>query len=285
MRRDERSLAHRQGVVESLVADVGNIHHHAKAVHFANDIFAKIGQPLVHRRIGRGVRPFIVAAVRQRHIAHAEPRIRAQHAQIIGDHVPALDAHQRRDLALLASFANFRSRCGENDIVRVPAHLLAHRIDLIERVLDGFRPRDFAGNPDGKENRAESAFLHPRNIDAAGIAARPQVKSAVEKALRRVVVRIHHERSKVQLARAGGNIVRLRRRSHKNSLSDAQHRNSSNDVSWHFTSLTSPAINLVRAPRDSHARPAPSRAACCAPARRCARVYPTSQPKIACFHA
>src|SRR5258707_12254587 len=98
--------------------------------------------------------------------------------------MPALDTHQRRDLGLLARLADFRSRGSKDDVLRALAHLFAHCVDLIERVLDGLRPRDFAGNPDGEENRAEPALFHARDIEAAARATCPPVKVSVVKQLR-----------------------------------------------------------------------------------------------------
>ena len=92
------------------------------------------------------------------------------------------------------------------------AHLIAHRIDLIERVLHRLGSGDFARHPDRKENRAESALLHARNVDAARRVARAEVEIAVHQALGRVVVSIHHDRVKMQLAWRAPRVHRTSRR-------------------------------------------------------------------------
>ena len=96
-----------------------------------------------------------------------------------------------------------------SNVVGMLANLLAHGVDLYQGAVHGFGAGHFAGDPDGKENRAEIAFAHARNVDAARRAARAKIEFAVEKTLRRVVVRIHDDRGKMQLARFLGNAVRL----------------------------------------------------------------------------
>ena len=38
-----------QSVGKRFVADVGNVHHHAETIHFADDILAEIGEAVVSR--------------------------------------------------------------------------------------------------------------------------------------------------------------------------------------------------------------------------------------------
>ena len=47
------------------------------------------------------------------------------------------------------------------------ADLVAHRFDLLGGAVDGDESLDFAGNPDGKENRVYAAFFQAWDIDAA----------------------------------------------------------------------------------------------------------------------
>src|SRR6266404_1569512 len=105
----------------------------------------------------------------------------------------ALDTYERGDLALLAGFPDFSSSGSQNHVVRMFADLFAYGIDLHKRAVHGFRTSDFARDPDRKENRAQIAFSHSRNVDAARGAARSQIEFSVEKALRCDIVRIHHD--------------------------------------------------------------------------------------------
>ncbi len=114
VRSKRRRLARFQDVVERLVTDVRNVHDHSEPVHFPNDILAEIRQPVVHGLVRRRIRPFIVAAVRKRHVANPQRRITPQHAEIRIDHVPALDSHQCGNLPLLAGFTNLCCCCGQH---------------------------------------------------------------------------------------------------------------------------------------------------------------------------
>src|SRR6266850_3512347 len=87
------------------------------------------------------------------------------------------------------------------------ANLFADRINLDQRAVHGFGASYLARNPDGKENCAQIPFAHAWNVKAARGAARSQIELSVEEALRRVIVRIHDDGRKVQLARLLRNAV------------------------------------------------------------------------------
>src|SRR5215470_19915206 len=102
------------------------------------------------------------------------------------------------------------------------ANLLAHRIDLIQSALHGLRPGNFAGHPDGKENRGKIALAHARDVDTAVAIPRPQIKLAVEETLRGVVVRIHYDRRKMKLFSSIGNSTHRHRTRHQENPHRAQ---------------------------------------------------------------
>src|SRR6267143_1901061 len=135
------------------------------------------------------------------HVANAQRGVTAQHAEIAVDHMAAFDTHERSDLALFASIADFGSGRREHDFSRMLANLLAHRVDLNKGAIYGLGPGNFAGHPDGEENSAEVAFAHAGNVDAPASTALAKIELAVKKALRRVVVRVHDDGGEVQLAR------------------------------------------------------------------------------------
>src|ERR1700738_924344 len=183
MGREQRGFADFESVVEGFVADVGNVHHHAEAVHFADDLFAEIAEPVVNRFVGGGVGPLHIAAVRQRHVTHAQCDIVPENAEIARNHVAALDAEQSSDLAFLTGLANLGSSSSENQVAWMLAHLFANSVNLIEGALDGFRTGDLARHPNGKENGAESAFLHARDINTAARIGGSEIAVAMAKAL------------------------------------------------------------------------------------------------------
>src|SRR5207249_4760352 len=130
-----------------------------------------------------------IAAVRERHIADAERGVGTQYAKVARDHVAAFDTHQRSNLALFPSFADLGGRDRQDECLWMPANLFADGVNLHQRTLDRFRPGDFAGHPDGKENRGEVALFHPWNVDAAVRIARPEVELAVQN-LAQVIVAV-----------------------------------------------------------------------------------------------
>ena len=76
MRRDDRRRRDLERVVERLVGDVRDVHHHAKAVHLADDVLAERREAVVRRLVGRRIGPVVVLEMRQRHIADAERGVR-----------------------------------------------------------------------------------------------------------------------------------------------------------------------------------------------------------------
>ena len=130
----------------------------------------------VRRRIG----PFIVPTVRKRHVAHAERSIRAQHAEVAGNHVAAFDAHQRGDSFVLVRLTNLIHGRREHEFLRVPSHLFADSVNLVQRFLNRGWTGHFARYPDGKENRTQSAFAHAWNINAARVLTHAQIEFRIE---------------------------------------------------------------------------------------------------------
>ena len=69
--------------------------------------------------------------MRQSHIADAQIAENAHHADVIPDHVPAFDAHQRRNFPLRMSAAHLCCGPGKHHILRELAHIFMDRVDLI----------------------------------------------------------------------------------------------------------------------------------------------------------
>ena len=147
----------------------------------------------MHRLVRGGISPFVIAAVRESHVADAERSVRPQHAEVAVDHVAAFDAKECCNLPLFVGIADFGRCRGKNEIVRMLANLLANSVDLNNGAVDRIRAGNLAGHPNGKENGSDIAFAHAGNVDAAGGAARSKIKLAVEKALRRVVMGVHDD--------------------------------------------------------------------------------------------
>ena len=77
MRRNHGSTADGYCVVKRFIGDVGDVHHHAQAVHFQDHLLAEIGQAIVMFDFGvgdiaGGIRPFVSVGPSECHVAHTE---------------------------------------------------------------------------------------------------------------------------------------------------------------------------------------------------------------------
>ena len=132
---------------------MGDVHHHAEPIHFADYIFAERRKPVVFRR-GRGrISPLVIFHMREGHVAHPEGGEGAQNREVVAHHVAALNAHERGNLVLLFSLANIVGGGGENEIVGMLAHRFADGVDLIEGLLHRGGTQDLAVDPDGEKDR------------------------------------------------------------------------------------------------------------------------------------
>ena len=66
------------------------------------------------RRVCTRISPIDIERVRERHVSHAERGELPEHAEIVVDHVAALNSHEDGDFPLLVGAANFVRGCGEN---------------------------------------------------------------------------------------------------------------------------------------------------------------------------
>ena len=100
----------------------------------------------------------------QRHIEHAEFAELAQHRQAAAELVPALDPHQRRDLALRSRRADFGGGLGEHEGVGVRAHHALDDVDLVERGLNRLRAGLAGGDVERPELPADLALAQTRDV-------------------------------------------------------------------------------------------------------------------------
>src|SRR4029077_5138371 len=87
------------------------------------------------------------------------------------------------------------------------ADLISHRFDLCRGAQDRFRASNLARHPDREKYGVQSAFLHSWDVDAAVGVSRAEIEAAIHQALRGVVVGVHNDRRKMQLAGVRGEIV------------------------------------------------------------------------------
>ena len=124
------------------------------AIHFADDLLAEIGEAVVRGLVGGRIRPIVVEEMSERHITNAERGEGAKGAEIIVNHMTALDTHQNGDFAVGMGAAHFFSSGSQREIFRMENDLAADGVNLINGALDGFRAGDAAGNPNREKDRA-----------------------------------------------------------------------------------------------------------------------------------
>ena len=191
---------------KGFVADVGDVDHHAEAIHFGDDLLAEGAEAVVGGLVGGGVGPFAVAAVGERHVADAVGGKFSQDAEVAVDHVAAFDGEQDGDFLLRAGGADSVGGGGEGEIVGVLVDLRVDGVDLFLRALDGDRTADFAGHPDGEEYGADAAFFHARNVYASLFVARGEIEVAVDEALGGVGVSVDDDAGEMELAGFGRDV-------------------------------------------------------------------------------
>ena len=106
VRGDDRGFAGSHHVIESLIGNVGYVDHHSQAVHFKDNLFAKISETVMVLDswigdVARGVGPFIGVGPTQSHVAHAQAVVVTQQVHVIFDGVSAFDSHERGQFFLL----------------------------------------------------------------------------------------------------------------------------------------------------------------------------------------
>ena len=114
--------------------------------------------------------------------------------------MPAFNAEQRGELVLAMRGENVLGAEGHHHLVGMPARLLIHRIDHIERAL-GLVTFVRAGlDPDGEELRAQVAGLDLAEVQVAGAGVLREIEVLVDKAARRVGMRVDDDGGVVNMA-------------------------------------------------------------------------------------
>ena len=210
VRGDQRRFADGDGIVERLVGDVRDVDQHAQAVHLEDDLLAAVGEAVVVLDFGivdvaRRVGPFVGVRPAQGHVAHAEAVEIAEQANVVFDGVAAFNAEQCGKFVFAVGALDVGDAESHHHAVGMAGGLLIDRIDEIERVAGEVALVGFRVHPDGEELGAEIAGLGLVEADVAGVfgIGRSDVVVFVEKALRRVGVRVDDDGGVVDLAGLG----------------------------------------------------------------------------------
>ena len=124
-----------EGVPEGLVGDVGDVDHHAEAVHLADDVVAEGGEAVVVGdggvvEVAGGVGPVVGVGPGEGHVADAEAVVEAEEAEGVLDGVAAFDADEDGEAVPAAWAARMSSGVRQRrEVVGVAADLLEDGVD------------------------------------------------------------------------------------------------------------------------------------------------------------
>jgi len=166
-----------------------------------DNVLAESSQTIVGGLIRRGIGPFDVRIVGERHIFDAEGEVGAQRVQTAVNHLSSFQCQEDCDFSLPAGAPNIVGGFSEHQVLGMPRYLPEDSVDLRESAFNRRRPRDFAGLPNRKKNRSDSAGPHAGNIDAAVFVAPRQIEIIENEALCGVDMRIDHDRAEMKIAR------------------------------------------------------------------------------------
>ncbi len=174
VRGDDGRGAGLERVVEGCVGGVGDVDHHAEAVHLADDVFAEGSEAVVMLDLGvvdvaLRVGPVVGVEVGEGHVADAEGVVVAEEAEGVFDGVAAFDAHEGGDLVFVVGADDVVGGGGEDEVVGVRGDDVgADGVDHLQGAVGGVIVLDVLGTDvDGEELGAEEAF-HAREIGLAG---------------------------------------------------------------------------------------------------------------------
>ncbi len=175
MRSDDRSAGDDEGAIERAIGDVGDIDHHAEAVHLVHDVFAEFAEALLGVRdrcvvdVAGGVGPAIGVGPGERHVAHAKRVELAQQCKRVFDGVAAFNAHERGYLVLaMCEFDSLR-RSHEHHFVLVLRDLLLDGVNQDERAAREVALVRHGIDPDGEKLRAEIALFGGFEVPVAAV--------------------------------------------------------------------------------------------------------------------
>src|SRR6267378_7647670 len=128
----------------------------------------------------------------------------------------------------------------------------AHGVDLIERLLHRRRTGDVARHPDREEQRVEPAVAHAWDVDVAVRVARLDLERlVVDEPLRRVVVRVNHNRAVVQLLGAIGDLSARLRHDERRQRNEGDEDRGAQKIWFHARHLISAASPAALAAQPS----------------------------------
>jgi hypothetical protein len=189
--------ADRQNVIKRFVGDVGDIHDHTDAIHFADYFLAEVSQAIVRRFASGGIRPIVAAKMRKRHRQYAHPPIHPEHCQVICDLMPALDSQNNSDLLLANNSLDIACAGREFNLIRILVKNALHGISEIERPSHSVRPLVVFRNGHREEGNVDATLSKAREIDLAVGQTLADIHILQQNSLKSIVVSVDAQDSGV----------------------------------------------------------------------------------------
>ena len=196
---DDRRAADDEGAEEGAIGDVGDVDHHAQAIHLIDNIFAEFGEALFG--VGHGlvvdvagaVGPTVGVGPGEGHVADAEGIVLAQQGNRVFDGVTALNAHEHCEFVRAVRVLNAVGRGDKHELVRVLSDLLLDGVNEFEGSAGVLAFIEGGLDPDGEELGAEVAFARGFEVEVATVEWAGEVEALIEESLRGVGVGINHQ--------------------------------------------------------------------------------------------
>ena len=210
---DERGGADIERGGNRLVGSMRDVNHHAQAVHLADDREAAFVQavPLRHGAAGIGVVAGPVVGG-ELHGAHAQAVHLANHGWVAIQIEAAFDIEHGRDFSSRMNALDLRGVAGDFDAAAIALDLFDGGIQHAQR-LSGLQAGGIVvfRHEDGKEERSQTAFAGPRQVELAVRFALADIAAVIELAVHGMNVAIEDECAGMQRKRAGGDSSAVRR--------------------------------------------------------------------------
>ncbi len=123
----------------------------------------------------------MVPGMRQREVTGAQCAIGAQHAEAAIDLATTFHADQRRNSPALVDAPDIRAGAGHRERLGIALRERLNERDLLECLLDLFRPRQIGRHPYGPELPADHALAQPGDIRVVGLGPVSQAAAQIHR--------------------------------------------------------------------------------------------------------
>ena len=173
---------------------MGDVDHHAKAVHLSDHLSPEVGEAVVPSLVQYSVGPVVGVVPSQGHIADSQLVKLAQHSQVVFDGVAALDTQYGRALALRRQPPYVGGGAGQPYLQGILSAELLDRIGHVQYPLYGLALcYVFGVDEAGEELGREVAPAHSGQVHKSLTGLSAQILAPIYGAVYAVRVGIHND--------------------------------------------------------------------------------------------